>query len=77
MDGSYQCRQNPNAATRATRTSCPEGYQVGPTAKDGSFTCRQAAKPAPKPVAKMQCPPDLIYFENPDGAFGCRKPPGK
>ncbi len=80
-DGSYQCRQNPNAATRATRTSCPEGFQVGPTAKDGSFTCRQApkpaAKPAPKPVAKMQCPPDLIYFENPDGAFGCRKPPGK
>jgi len=81
-DGSFQCRQIPDAPTRATRTSCPDGYQVGPTAKDGSFTCRlpppkPAPKPAPKPVAKMQCPPGLIYFENPDGAFGCRKPPGQ
>ena len=77
-DGSFQCRQIPDAPTRATRTSCPDGYLVGPTTKDGSFTCRlPAPKPAPKPVAKMQCPPDLIYFENPDGAFGCRKPPGK
>ena len=77
-DGSFQCRQIPDAPTRATRTSCPTGYQMGPSAKDGSYTCRiPAAKPAPKPVAKMQCPPGLIYFENPDGAFGCRKPPGQ
>ncbi len=77
-DGSFQCRQIPDAPTRATRTSCPDGYLVGPTAKDGSFTCRlPAPKPAPKPVAKMQCPPGLIYFENPDGAFGCRKPTGQ
>ena len=79
-DGSYQCRQIPDAPTRATRTACADGYQAGATAKDGSFACRPiplAAKPAPKVSPKMQCPQGLIYFENPDGAFGCRKPPGK
>lgn len=78
-DNSYGCRPLPNAATKAP--VCPGGYQASYAAKDGSFQCRPTpkpvVKPAPKPVAKMQCPPDLIYFENPDGAFGCRKPLGK
>jgi len=74
-DGSYGCRPIPNSAAKAARPACPEGYKASIAAKDGSFQC----KPIPKPVAKpkTRCPPDMIYFENPDGAFGCRKPAGK
>ena len=76
QDGSYGCRLPPNTAARAA--VCPAGYAAGNPANDGSFLCKPVP-PAVKPVVKprTQCPPDLIYFENPDGAFGCRKPAGK
>ena len=68
-DGSYQCRPL-NAAAKAVRPTCAAGYQASYAAKDGSFGCR----PLPKPAPKTQCPPDLVYFENANGTFGCRKP---
>lgn len=72
-DGSYQCRPL-SAAAKATRPACAAGYQASYAAQDGSFGCRPMPKPAPKPVPKTQCPPDLVYFENANGTFGCRKP---
>jgi hypothetical protein len=76
QDGSYGCRPQPNAPARAA--VCPAGYAASSPGSDGSFLCRPVP-PTAKLVVKprTQCPPDLIYFENPDGAFGCRKPPGK
>jgi hypothetical protein len=72
-DGSYQCRPL-SAAAKATRPACAAGYQASYAAQDGSFGCRPMPKAAPKPVPKTQCPPDLVYFENANGTFGCRKP---
>jgi hypothetical protein len=68
-DGSYQCRPM-NAAAKSVRPACAAGYQASYAAQDGTFGCR----PIPKPAPKTQCPPDLVYFENPNGTFGCRKP---
>lgn len=72
-DGSYQCRPL-SAAAKATRPACAAGYQASYAAQDSSFSCRPLPKPAPQPVPKTQCPSDLVYFENQNGAFGCRKP---
>ncbi len=66
--GTYSCRPMPNAPARTP--VCLDGHQASYAAKDGSFQCR----PMPKPAPKTQCPPDLVYFENPNGTFGCRKP---
>jgi hypothetical protein len=73
-DGSFACKPPVGAVASAPNLVCPAGY-AGTRVADGSVQCKPIPKPAPKP--KTQCPPDLIYFENPDGAFGCRKPAGK
>ena len=73
-DGGFACKPPVGAVASAPNLVCPAGY-AGTRAPDGSVQCKPIPKPAPKP--KTQCPPDLIYFENPDGAFGCRKPAGK
>jgi hypothetical protein len=73
-DGSYACKPPVGAVASAPTLVCPAGY-AGSRVADGSVRCKPIPKPAPKP--KTQCPSDLIYFENPDGAFGCRKPAGK
>lgn len=72
-DGSYACKPPVGAVASAPNLVCPAGY-AGSRVTDGSVQCKPIPKPAPKP--KTQCPANLIYFENPDGAFGCRKPAG-
>lgn len=74
-DGSYGCKPPAGAVVKSANLVCPAGFAGSVLPGDGSVLCKPVPKPAPKP--KIQCPPGLIYFENSDGAFGCRKPPGK
>ena len=76
-DGSYGCKPPAGTAVKSVNLVCPVGFSGSILTSDGSVLCKPIPKPAPKPKPKTQCPPDLIYFENPDGAFGCRKPAGK
>ncbi len=70
-DGSYACKPPVGAVASTPNLVCPAGF-AGSRVADGSVRCKPLPKPVPKP--KTQCPAGLIYFENSDGAFGCRKP---
>ena len=65
----------PMAKLAAAAPSCPEGWKLDAKSinkKSGAFTCT-ARIGTPLPLARLECPGPLGYFENKSrGQLGCR-----